>query len=153
MGSCARRVVSGLALMLMLSPGIAEARFETPHTARTVLERLNHERRSAGIPGLRYSRDLSVSAARFSRRQLATGRFGHERSIRAPGSFRRLGEVLALQRGWRLRAGAVVNGWERSSTHRSVVGSAAFGYVGIGWAQGRLGGRPITIWTAQLGGR
>lgn len=154
MDSRARRVVQSVALTATLGPGVADARpLETPPAARTVLERLNHERRTAGIPSLRYSHDLTVSATRFSKRQLATGRFGHGSSIHAPRSFRRLGEVLALQRGWRLRAGAVVNGWERSSTHRSVVASAAFAYVGIGWAHGWLGGRPTTIWTAQFGGR
>jgi uncharacterized protein YkwD len=121
-------------------------------TAANLISRLNHERSRAGLEPLRANRRLSATAARQSRRQIRTG-FGHSPDLGAGRGFRRVAELIARQRGWRLRPAPIALGWKNSPTHRALVESSAYRLVGVGWARGRLYGAPTTVWTVRLGAR
>jgi uncharacterized protein YkwD len=121
-------------------------------TAAQLIERLNHERARAGLQPLRSDRRLGTAAARHSRRQLRTG-FGHAQDLGSGRGFHRVAELIARQRGWRLRPGPIARGWKHSATHRALVESPTYNRVGVGWARGRLGNTLTTIWTVRLGAR
>jgi uncharacterized protein YkwD len=121
-------------------------------TAARLIERLNHDRARAGLKPLRADRRLSSAAARQSRRQLRTG-FGHAEDLGSGRGFQRVAELIARQRGWRLRPAPIARGWKNSPTHRALVESPSYNRVGVGWARGRLGDALTTIWTVRLGAR
>jgi uncharacterized protein YkwD len=121
--------------------------------AGQLIQRLNHERARVGLDPLRADRRLSAAARRQSRRQLKTDRFGHAADLGAGKGFRRVAELLARRRGWRLNTGPIALGWRNSPTHRALVESGSYNLVGVGWARGRMGGTLTTIWTVRLGAR
>ena len=121
-------------------------------TPRMVVE-LNKNRQANGLPPLRYSSSLGRSSTSFARHLDRTNRFGHASRIWASSRFRRLGEVLGLQRGWRVRRAAAIRMWMRSPGHRAHLLSRAYRYIGASRVRGRMGGRRVTIWVVQLGAR
>jgi uncharacterized protein YkwD len=116
-----------------------------------MVQKVNEARRAHGLPSLRYSPSLSRTSARFARHQVVTDRFGHASRIWASSRFTRLGELLALQRGWRIRRSSAVRMWLRSSGHRAYLLGRHFRYAGAGRARGRMGTRMVTVWVVQLG--
>jgi uncharacterized protein YkwD len=122
-------------------------------TAAGMIERLNAARARAGLHPLRADRKLNAAAARHSRRQMRTGMFAHARDIGSGRSFRRVAELIARQPGWRLRPAPVASGWNHSPAHAALLRNGSFSLVGVGWARGRMGGAPTTIWTLRLGSR
>jgi uncharacterized protein YkwD len=118
-----------------------------------VVRKLNRVRRRHGLRRLHYSPTLARSSQRYARHLMRTDRFGHAPRIRANPSFRWLGEVLAMHRGWRPRSSSTIRSWMRSPTHRHVLLSRNFRRVGAGRAIGRFGGRRATIWVMQVGRR
>jgi uncharacterized protein YkwD len=134
-------------VLAAVSPASAKA-----GTAADLIERLNDERARAGLEPLRSDRRLSRAATRQSRRQLRTG-FGHARHLGSGRGFRRVAELIARQRGWRLDTTSVAFGWRNSPTHRSLLETGSYRLVGVGWARGRLRGSLTTIWTVRLGAR
>jgi uncharacterized protein YkwD len=147
-----RTRVVAFCLAFSAAPAAPPVAGAEPAPARALIERLNVQRQRQGKPPLRHSPVLSASAARFSKRQMRLDRFGHDARIRASGRFRHLGEILAVQQGWQLRAGPIVRSWLGSAVHRSLITSSRFDCAGVGWSKGRLGGRVTTIWTVQFGG-
>ena len=134
-------------MLAAVSPASAKA-----GTAAQLIERLNGERARAGLEPLRSDRRLAGAAARQSRRQLRTG-FGHAAHLGTGRGFRRVAELIARQRGWRLNTGSVAVGWENSPAHRSLLETGSYRLIGVGWARGRLNGSLTTIWTVRLGAR
>ena len=124
-----------------------------PASPPPLIQKLYRVRASRGIPRLRYSPALSRSSRRFARHLMARDRLAHASRIWAPRRFRRLGEVLALHRGWQPQPAVTMRQWLHSPEHRRVVLSRSFGFVGAGSARGRFGRRPATIWVAQVGRR
>jgi uncharacterized protein YkwD len=118
-----------------------------------MVRKLNRVRRRNGLRRLRYSASLARSSARFANHLMRTDRFGHAPRIRANPSFRWLGEVLAMHRGWRPRTSSTIRGWMHSPTHRHVLLSRSFRSVGVARAAGHFGGRRATIWVMQVGRR
>jgi uncharacterized protein YkwD len=147
-----RARVVAFCLALSAAPAAAPPAAAGSGTASGLIEQLNAERHRAGKAPLRQSPVLTASASRFSKRQMRLDRFGHEARIRASGRFRHLGEILAIQPGWQLRVGSIVQTWMGSATHRGLILSSRFDRAGVGWSKGRLGGRVTTIWTVQFGG-
>jgi uncharacterized protein YkwD len=117
----------------------------------TMADEVNRFRAAHGLKALRYSPSLTRSSTRFAHRQMSRGRFGHASRIMASSRFRALGEVLSVHRGWSPKWRSVVRRWSRSHSHRSVLLSARFRYVGAGWARGRLGRRRTSMWVVQVG--
>ena len=141
-------LASWFAVLAAISPASAKA-----GTAAQLIQRLNNERARAGLEPMRSDRTLSHAAARQSRRQLRTG-FGHATHLGAGRSgFRRVAELIARQRGWRLDTSSVALGWKNSPTHRSLLETGSYRLIGVGWARGRLDGSLTTIWTVRLGAR
>jgi uncharacterized protein YkwD len=141
------QLVTWCAVLAAVAPASAKG-----GTAGSLIHRLNHERARAGLEPLRSDRRLSRAAARQSRRQLRTG-FGHAKDLGVGRGFRRVAELIARERGWRLHPASVALGWRNSPTHRSLVETGSYRLIGVGWARGRLDGSLTTIWTVRLGAR
>lgn len=139
-------VLSVLATGVAFAPADAEA-------SSPLVRKINKVRHKHGLPSLRESRSLDRSSRRFAHQLMRVNRFGHASHILASHRFRRLGEILALQRGWRRRPGAAVRAWLGSPTHRSVMLSRVFNQVGAGVSRGRFGRGLRTILVAQFGRR
>lgn len=116
-----------------------------------MVEKINQVRSAHGKRALRYSRSLARSSSRFARYLMLTDRFAHAARIMASGRFARLGEVLALSHGWKIRRTRTLGNWLRSPGHRAVLLSPSFRYVGAAHVRGRFGGMRAVVWTVQLG--
>ncbi len=141
-------IAVGGALLVLMVPAVAEAARPSPLVAK-----VNDLRRAHGLPSLRQSPSLTRSSSRYANHMIRANRFGHASRIWASSRFRRLGEVLGLTRGWRVRRARVVRKWRRSPLHRALLLGRSFRYVGAGRARGRIGGRRVTVWVVQLGNR
>ncbi|MGH2762907.1 MAG: CAP domain-containing protein [Thermoleophilaceae bacterium] len=119
---------------------------------RGMVDELNRVRAKHDLPALRASESLEGSAFAYAGRLMESGWFGHAGSISAPPGFRMLGETLSVHRGRRLRRARTVRRWLRSPTHRALILSRQFAWVGAGYSRGRFRGRRATIWVLHLGG-
>jgi uncharacterized protein YkwD len=142
-------VAAGIALTLS-GPSTAVA--DVPPESAAMIEKVNEVRRSSGLPTLQVSEALVGSSRSYARYMLKNDYFGHLASIRAGGSFLMLGETLSWHGGWRARVGMTFSRWMSSPSHRAVLMSPVYRFVGAGRAKGRLGTRAATAWVAQLGG-
>jgi uncharacterized protein YkwD len=143
----------GLACLLVVgvaavSPAAVQAGGTSP-----MVRKINKVRHAHGLPSLHRSRSLSRSAAGFARHLMRVDVFSHASRIHASSRFSRLGEMLALNNGWRVRRSSAVRGWLRSPEHRGLMLSSSFTSVGAGLARGSFRGGPATIWVVQLGRR
>jgi uncharacterized protein YkwD len=130
---------------------LAPAASETRASPSPLVDQINHVRRAHGLHPMRYSRGLSGSSARFARRLAHTQRLSHALRVAASGRFSSLGEVLAAMGGWQVRRSPTLAYWLRSSTHRAVLLSPTFRYIGAARARGHFAGSRTTFWTVQLG--
>jgi uncharacterized protein YkwD len=118
-----------------------------------VIRKVNRVRARYGLRRLRTSGSLTHSATGFARHLMRVDRFGHAPTIHASHHFRRRGEALALQRGWKSHPGQTVRNWMNSPPHRALLLSRGFSWVGVGRARGRFGSMPATIYVLHLGAR
>ena len=137
----------------LLVPASAASARRSGNPARDLAHQINDFRAANGAPKLRISRSLSRSSYRYARQLIQADRFSHSSRIQASRRFRMLGEVLAFQRGWRVRRKFPLGAWQRSGGHRTTLLSRGYRYIGVGRAKGRFGGRLTTIWVAQVGRR
>ena len=114
---------------------------------------INEVRAKHGLYGLRASGSLQRSSNAFSRRLMATNRFGHGSRVSASRGFRRLGEALALSGGSGFKIRRTVRRWLGSSAHRRIVLTRSMRYVGAGVTRGRFGRNRATIWVLQTGSK
>jgi uncharacterized protein YkwD len=114
---------------------------------------INVTRAKHGLRPLRVSPSLRRSARRYARRMLRHDYFGHGSRISASRRFRRLGETLGLNWGWRARWRRIVRAWMRSPSHRRILLSRRYTWVGVGFARGRMGRTPASTWVAHFGKR
>jgi uncharacterized protein YkwD len=121
------------------------------HAEQEAIDALNDVRHAHGLPALRVSHSLSHSSGRYAKRMLRTDYFGHAAHIQAAGSFRSAGETLAWHSGWHPQPRRTIRRWMASPSHRAILLSPAFHWVGIGLARGRLGSRAVTAWVAHVG--
>ena len=112
---------------------------------------LNGIRKANGLPALRASVSLSRSATRYARHMIAARYFGHASRIGASSRFGRLGETLALNNGSRLVPGKTISSWMSSTSHRAVLLSSRYRFIGIGIARGRTESGPVNVWVAHVG--
>jgi uncharacterized protein YkwD len=132
-------------------PAAQPAEATTP--GQKAMDYLNQVRKRHGLKPYRRSRDLSRSSRGFALWQMRHDRFGHRARVSCSRRWRSAGEALALYTGSRLRWRYVIRRWLRSSSHRSILLSSRFRYVGIGIDRGIFRGGRATIWVLQAGRR
>ena len=134
-------------LVVFLLPATAVA------AADPMVKKINDMRRAHGVPALRHSRNLAHSSKSYARHLMRANRLAH--SSTGAGAWRRSarGEILALQRGWRIRRAAAVRAWLRSPSHRTVLLSRSFRFAGAGVSRGRFGSARSSIWVVRFGRR
>jgi len=120
--------------------------------AEPMVEQINDLRAQHGLPPLREAPKLMRSSEGFARHLIRTDSFSHGSSYRATG-FRTCGEMLAIRNGWKRARPAVLRMWKGSTTHRALMLSRSFRYVGASAVRGNFGGRATTIWVVHLGAR
>jgi uncharacterized protein YkwD len=148
----ARRLaaITAIACAFALLPAPAEGR--SPSNA--LIHKINVFRKAHGLRPLTGSGSLRRTARSYSRRLMRHDYFRHGRRITASRRlFRRVGEVLELHRGHNALASGAVRGWKRSPSHRRLLLSPAFEFIGAGRTAGNFRGRAATIWVVQLGAR
>jgi len=157
-----RVVLCGLVLSVVLvSTGIASAATTPPR--KELLHAINHVRAAYGMAKLMGAPALRAAALRHSEDMLARDYFAHTSPTGSTVAFRilrsgfvsghvwRAGETLAWGIGARASAAATVAAWLRSPTHRAIVLSPGFRWVGIGRNCGRFAGhRGACVWTADF---
>ena len=139
----------GLTTLAPPSPASAESPKHDP-VERSVIGKLNALRTQHGLGRLRVSRGLARAADAKSRAIAATGDFSHgamgprvRRHVRADA----IGETLAwVPAALGADAGAVVDAWMRSASHRATLLSAAYARVGVA----RRSGRGAMFFTVDL---
>jgi uncharacterized protein YkwD len=139
-------VIAAAAAVLPAAPAAANAQGDA-------IDQLNEIRRARGLGELRPSISLHRSSTRYANHMLARGYFGHRARIAVGSQFGAAGETLALHSGWSASPGMTVASWMRSPTHRSVLLSARYRWVGMGIARGHDASGPVTVWVAHVGAR
>ena len=142
-------VILAVTIATLLAPASVAART----SPSPMVDKINKVRKDHGLRPARYSRSLSASSSDFARYMAATQQFAHGSRIMASNRFSSLGEVLALSRGWKVRRKRTLRRWLRSPSHRSVILSRSFYYVGAARVNGYFGGLPVVFWTVQFGRR
>ena len=118
-----------------------------------MIRKINRIRHAYGLPRLRPSYSLFVSAKLYSRRMMRLDYFGHLSRIPVASRWRYAGETLEWHQGWRLRPRLVVTRWMHSPPHRAVLLSRAFRRVGVGRRVGSLGSARACLVTADFASR
>jgi uncharacterized protein YkwD len=134
------------ATFLQAAPAMA-----TPQ--QDAIDQLNEVRQANGLPLLRVSDSLHRSSTKYARHMVATDYFGHATRIAVSSEFGRAGETLELHSGWNADPTGTVTEWMGSPTHRTVLLSSSYRWVGMGIARGRIGSRVVTVWVAHVGAR
>jgi uncharacterized protein YkwD len=138
---------------LLLPSGTALASPERRSAELELVDALNDIRRAHELRPLRTAPQLERSANAFASRLMRIDLFAHAGRIVCGGSFRMLGEMLAVHRGRRPQARRTARRWLRSPAHRPLLLSPRYRYVGAGLSRGRFPHRPATIWVLRLGSR
>lgn len=162
-------LVAALVLVLPAVCGAAEAPSARAERAagmgdveRQIVRTVNRIRNRHGLPALRPTRALAVSAARHNADMLRHDFFAHHSSdgtpmvhrVRRHIAARRVGENLAaLSPRARRQASRTVRGWLRSPSHRQVLLGRRFGRVGVAKARGRIGARSAVVFTLDVASR
>ena len=147
--SAARRAAAGLAVTCALFFGAVVA--EAHASPSPMVDQINQVRAQSGLRALRYSPSLARSSSRYVRQLIRDGRFAHAPRIRASSRFFKLGEVLALTPGWQIDRTRTLIHWLWSPSHREVLLSRSFRYIGAARTHGWLAGRQAVLWAVQLG--
>lgn len=116
-----------------------------------MVDEINMVRTAHGLHSLRYSRSLARSSRRYARYLAGTNQFQHAPRIRASSRFTRLGEILARMPGWEPHRVETLDNWLASPSHRAVLLSPSFTYVGAGRALSGSGEDVVAVWTVQFG--
>jgi uncharacterized protein YkwD len=148
-----RHPVSALTGLLIF---VATLGFAGPAAANSegdAIDKLNDIRQANGLPALRPSGSLHRSADRYAHHMIEADYFGHGARIAVASRFGHAGETLALGDGWSINPGLTISEWMASPSHRAVLLSRAFRWIGVGLARGKIGSRNVTVWVAHVGGR
>ncbi len=144
-------VLAMLAVTVPAAP--ADARPAEDRLEKLARAKINALRAQNGVRPVRISRGLTRSAAAYARYMLRDGYFGHQSTIRAPGRYRSLAEIILLHRGLHGRPRIAVKYWGRSSGHRYVMLRSKYRAIGVGKASGFFQGHNVTLWVAHFGRR
>lgn len=124
---------------------------------REMLQRVNDERREAGLPPLRIQPALARAAQKHAEDMLARSFYGHE----SPDGRTPLDRVKAaayepasvaenVARG-QFSVSEVMEGWMESQAHRVNILGRSFSEIGLGFAHGINETGPTTIWVQVFG--
>jgi uncharacterized protein YkwD len=141
-------VLTGLLILALLPAAQAAA-----NAQGDAIDQLNKIRQARGLTPLRPSLSLHRSSTRYARHMVAAGYFGHASRIAVSSRFSRAGETLELHSGWKPEPGLAIDGWMNSPSHRALLLSSQFKWVGMGIARGRNSNGAYTVWVAHLGAR
>jgi uncharacterized protein YkwD len=149
MSGRARRLIPlfiGLALILPAAvPAVVSASSTQTSAEAMILKKMNYERTKRGLIALRLDTRIAAIARNRSEYQAATGDADHTQGskkvfdfIQAAGiKWYAAGEIIAQNRYYPSiedSAAAAIKGWLGSSTHRSILLSKGYNYVGFGYA-------------------
>ena len=148
--SHARIAFATLLAVLTLSVPATSAANIPPESA-AMIQKVNEARRGSGLAELQTSEALTDSARSYARYMLKHDYFGHLASIRAGGDFLVTGETLEWHSGWRPRVALAFSQWMGSPSHRAILMSPTFRFIGTGRVTGRWGSRKATAWVAHVG--
>ena len=147
----ARRLLGTALITCSLAPvSTAAAQAGNPF-----VKRINTVRAAHHLPPLRLNAALEQSAAAQSQAMLSAGTLSHSSTVGALAARLRpelgdrvFGETIAFMPT--ASPGAVVGAWLRSPPHRAVLLSRTFRRIGIAAQPGRVGGRRVVSFTADL---
>jgi uncharacterized protein YkwD len=148
-----RLPVSLLTGLLIAAATLLPAASAAASAEDDAIDKLNAVRQANGLPSLRASQSLHRSSTGYARRMIDTDYFGHASRIAASSAFGRVGETLELHSGWRADPAGTIDEWMNSPTHRGVLLSGSYRWVGMGIARGKIGARFVTVWVAHVGAR
>ena len=149
MSKRARRIlpiIIGLGLILPVAvPAVTSASSDQTSAEAIILKKMNYERTKRGLVALRLDTRIAAIARNRSEYQAATGDADHTQGskkvfdfIQAAGiKWYAAGEIIAQNRYYPSiedSAAAAIKGWLGSSTHRSILLSKGYNYVGFGYA-------------------
>lgn len=146
--SAARPVALCLIVAYML---VFAGTVEAHRSPSPMVNEINHERKAHGLRPLHYSPSLARSSSRFVRYLVRTERFAHAARIMASRHFSRLGEILALTPGRTVQRASTLDNWLRSPTHRAVLLSRSFRYIGAARTLSYSGRHDAMVWAVQFG--
>ncbi len=138
-----------VAVLAVSAPAPAVA--DIPSESAAMIKKVNEARRASGLAELQTSEALTDSSRSYARYMLKHDYFGHLASIRAGGDFLMTGETLEWHSGWRPRVGFAFSQWMKSPSHRTILMSPTFRFIGAGRVRGRWGSRKATAWVAHVG--
>jgi uncharacterized protein YkwD len=121
--------------------------------ARTMLAKVNSYRVSHGVPRLHRVHSLTRSARSYAHWMLRHQFFGHDNHIHVSRHFRFVGEVLAYHTGRFPGVKLMFDAWKNSPEHAAILLDRTYVDGGFGFAEGRLNGRPVTVWVGHLARR
>lgn len=136
----------GVALLLPAAvPTVVSASSTQDSAEAMMLKKMNYERTKRGLVALRLDTRIAAIARDRSEYQAATGDADHTQGskkvfdfIQAAGiTWYAAGEIIAQNRYYPTiedSAAAAIKGWLGSSTHRSILLSKGYNYVGFGYA-------------------
>jgi uncharacterized protein YkwD len=148
-----RLPVSLLTGLLIAAATLLPAASAAASAEDDAIDKLNAVRQANGLPSLRASESLHRSSTGYARRMIDDDYFGHASRIAASGAFGRVGETLELHPGFRADPARTIDEWMNSPTHRAVLLSGSYRWVGMGIARGKIGSRSVTVWVAHVGAR
>jgi uncharacterized protein YkwD len=149
MSDRARRILPlliGLALILPAAvPTFVSASSDQSSAEAMILKKMNYERTKRGLIALRLDTRIAAIARDRSEYQARTGDADHTQGsykvfdfIQQAGiKWYAAGEIIAQNRYYPSiedSAAAAIKGWLGSSTHRSILLSKGYNYVGFGYA-------------------
>jgi uncharacterized protein YkwD len=146
-----RLPVALLTGFLVVAATLLPAATAAANPQQEAIGQLNEVRRANGLPALHGSAALDRSSTRYARHMVDMHRFGHASRIAVASQFARAGETLALHPGWTPLPDQTLDEWMSSPTHRAVLLSRSYRWIGIGIARGRIGSRLVTVWVAHVG--
>ena len=144
------RILLALAVAICAIGAITASSAAAGSPESLMMKKVNHYRKSHGLHAVHLSRSLKHSAARYARYMRDHQYFGHQSRIRASSHYRRLGEILEVQRGG-ANVSLAFHTWLRSSPHRAIILDSSFTYAGAGRAYGRYRGHKSTFWVMHFG--
>lgn len=148
--SAPRRAAVALAVTCALLVGAAAAAEAHPSPSPMV-DQINQVRRAYGLRALHYSPSLARSSSKYVNYLMRANRFAHAARIRASSRFFRLGEILALTPSFQFDRTRTIIQWLISPSHRAVLLSRSFRYIGAARTQGYLAGHEAVLWAVQFG--
>lgn len=146
-------------LVVLVLAQTADARHGMDRRETTLVREINSMRRASGLHAVIENRKLARAADAHSEDMGDVGFFAHTSSdgtdpfVRVSGYVHKegLGETLAyVPTGGDMSARCVFSMWMASPPHLAVLTTGSFRRIGIARRHGRLDGRRVVFWTADV---